>query len=350
MKQILWIVLLFLYPFMACTQIDKKNFLFEAELTVAYTIPIHEMFPPLDLHIHNDFLILSNVGNPGYSLDYFFQAYRLSDLTYTGSFGRRGRGPNEWVNPDVVRSSVNCPYFYFWDVSSRQSTAVIHKMVLDSMALMTEKDPFLVEKGYSFMNRPVIRNDSLLVFDEFMPDQRAVRVHHLHGERPVTTWYYGLSSSNSHPFFDENMGTLLANDSCIIFIYRFKDRIDIMDWDLKLKKRMNYQRGKLAVHEDRSEMITYYSPSYLGDHFLYTFYMGMSIKERQNRNVQSLDLEVSDLNGTSICHYTFSTPTPSIFAVDERTFTLYGYRGDNGMEDCIYVYQLSGLKEYLQNR
>jgi len=61
-------------------------------------------------------------------------------------------------------------------------------------------------------------------------------------------------------------------------------------------------------------------------------------------------LEVFDLNGTPVYRYTFTDPTPELFVVDERTFNLYGYRGDNGLEDSISVYHLAGLKEYAENR
>ena len=64
----------------------------------------------------------------------------------------------------------------------------------------------------------------------------------------------------------------------------------------------------------------------------------------------SLALEVFDTNGTPVFRYIFSEPTPESFAVDERTFFLYGFRASGGMEDSISVYHLSGLKEYVQNR
>ena len=346
------ILLLFVLPIFffvsACKHIASKVFLFETEVSVTHRTPIHDLFFPMGMHVHRDYLVLSQVGNPGYALDYFYQAYSLSDLSFVGSFGRRGRGPGEWNNPDIVRSSNMSPYLYLCEVSSRESTAIIHKMTLDTLAQLKEVRTFSIDKGHIPMNRSVIKNDSLLVFDEFMPDQRALRMYHLQGEHPVASMKYSSATSPQH--LDENRGILMANDSCIIFIYVHKEMIDFMDWNFSLKKRLNYSAGNPVIPDDFWEQKCYYAASYLGEKFLYALYSGLTQKERREKSHLPLTLEVFDMSGTPVCRYTFSEPTPDIFVVDERTFTLYGYRGSDGMEDYISVYHLPGLKEYLQNR
>ena len=127
--------------------------------------------------------------------------------------------------------------------------------------------------------------------------------------------------------------------------------IDILDWNLNLKKRINYQKGKPIIPTDwRDGMGRYYLHPFLGEHFLYVFYSDMFQSERIAKNIHSLALEVFDMNAIPVSRFTFNEPTPTTFAVDERTFTLYGYRESGGMEDSISVYHLPGLKEYLQNR
>lgn len=341
----------FLVLFFACANVDNvdsKHFLYETELTVEYIFPLGESIYPRVMHIYNDYLILLQLNNPGYSFDYFFQAYQLSDGAYKGSFGAKGRGPGEWLNVDIIHSPVNSPYLYLCDASSRQSKVEILKTVIDSVVRLQIIDTFQIDKGFLVMNRPVIRNDSLLVFDEITFEQRALRVHHLDKTYPVITWEYGTKVSD--PYFDENMGILRANASCIMFIYNFKDRIDIMDWNLKLKRSLNYQKVKPVFHKEWADRVKYHTPSYLGDNFLYTFYTGMSSNELKAKKSQGFALEVFDLEGTPIYRYFFTEPIPDLFAVDERTFTLYGYRESGGMEDSISVYHLSGLREYLQNK
>ena len=341
---------LFVFLSIACNRVEDKRFLFEAELTATHRFPMGEPFYPLRMCIFNDYLILGTL-NSQVSPDYFFQAYQLSDYSYKGSFGRRGRGPGEWNNPEIVRSSSNSPYLYLFEVSSRELTAVIHKMLLDSTLRLIEEESFLIEKGLlTFMNRPIIRNDSLLVYDEFAPEA-AIRVHHLHGELPVITWTYGTTPNTEQRFMDVNRGLLLANDSCVMFPYIYQDRIDIMEWNLALKESLNYQKGKPIIHTGSPDNnVKYYTGSYLGEFFLYAFYSGMSDKELQAKNGVGHTLEVFDMNGTPVYRYVFPEPLPFPFAVDERTFTLYGYSIKNGMEDYISVYPLPGLGEYLQNR
>ena len=348
-----WIILLPVFILCcACahTRQDSKQFLFEEELTATHRVPTGEPVPPnVSMHILRDYLVFLDHLNLSYSVEYFFHAYRLFDLSFVGSFGRRGRGPGEWNNPDIVHSSSMSPYLYLFELSSRESTAIIHKMALDTLAQLKEVRTFSIDKGRIPMNDPVIKNDSLLVFREFTPDHRALRMYHLQEERPVITWDYG---GIFYPkiFSDENNGILRANDSRIIFIYRYKEMIDFMDWDLNLKKRLNYQKGKPVITDNHSNNKIHTTNTYLGEHFLYIFYSGMSPNERLTKSNLNLGLEVFDMDGTPVCRYSFIDPTPFTFVVDERTFTLYGYKGSDGMEDYISVYHLPGLKEYLQNR
>ena len=253
-------ILFFLIFCSACNHVNEKRFLFEAELSAVHRFPLHDVFSSLGMHIHNDYLILSQMFNPYSPVDYFFHAYRLSDFTYIGSFGPRGRGPGEWLNPQVVRTSNTSSYLYLEDVYSRQSTAVIHKMALDSLGRLTEIGCFSVDKGYIAMNRPVIRNDSLLVFDEFSGVNGAHWVFHLQEERPAISQEW---MNNPNPVtIDENMGSLMANDSCIVYVYMFKKMIDIRDWNLNLKRRLNYQKGKPII-QDQLSTKRYYFLSFL---------------------------------------------------------------------------------------
>ena len=291
--------------------IEEKSFLFEAELTVAHRFPIHESFSPFRMHMHNEYLILSNTFNPNNPVDYFYQAYKLSDFTFVGAFGPRGRGPGEWLNPDVVWTASTSPFFYLCEFSSRQSTAIIHKMAIDSLVKLIEVGSFSVEKGNCTMNRPVIKNDSLLVFDEFTPDIRALRVHHLLDDHPVITWEYGTTTPMDKLYLEENRGILRANDSSIVFIYLYKDMIDIMDWDLKLKKRINYQRRKPVLHENLPDNKIYHTATFLGENFLYAFYSDIPETERKARNRHSLALEVFDMNAIPVSRLTNPPQLPS---------------------------------------
>lgn len=334
---------------------DGKNFLFEAELELGHRFPLHNVFSPIRMYIHNDRLILYQSNTSNYSPDIFFASYLLSDDSYQGIFGVKGRGYGEWIFPIFIQSTNNTPYLYLTDMSMRQTTAVIHKMILDSITQLKAISSYIVDKeGYNSMNNMVINKDSLLVYDEFA-SAPVLKVHHLGRNEPVKSWKYGAFEGNYNSAeyiaqiqFDENRGVHVANDSCIVFLYRYQDRIDIMDWNFKLKKRLNYQKNKPVIHKsDPMDNVVYYSNAFLGERFLYAFYHGMSFKEHLTASGQRMD--VFDLNGTPVCSYTFCWPAPVIFTVDERTFTLYGYRGDSGLEDSISIYHLPQLREYLKH-
>jgi len=325
--------------------VENKHFLFEAQLT-GYSFPLYDHIFPTEMHIHNEYLILCESNLPHYQPDLFFHAYSLSDYKYIGSFGRKGRGPGEWIFPKILRSGNYTPYLYLMDVPSHRPAVSIHKMMIDSMVQVTEIGRYFVNKGDRSMSQPAIGNNSLLVFDELMPET-AIRLHHLEEERPVITWNYGSNDGLT----DKNRGTLCANDSRIIFLYTYRDRIDILDWNLHLKKRLNYQKRNPIIYKDPMDNVMYYGKSFIGESFFYTFYLGVSPKEFKANDHMGLVLEVYDLEGTPVCSYTFIGPTPTVFTVDERSFTLYGYNSElGGLEDFISVYQLTELMEYSQEK
>ncbi|MCL2738334.1 MAG: TolB-like 6-bladed beta-propeller domain-containing protein, partial [Bacteroidales bacterium] len=323
--------------------IDSKDFLFEVELQPEHRFPLVEAFFPIRMYIHNDYLILYQSNTSNYQPDVFFAAYSLSDYSYKGSFGHKGRGPGEWIFPMFIRSTSNSPYLYLTDLSFRETTALIHKMILDSTMRLKAVDTFRIDKGgYHSMNNMVISKDSLLVYDEFA-SAPVLKIHRLGRDVPAISWKYGNYEGDSRAYlqqsqFDENRGMLAANDSRIVFLYTFQDRIDIMDWNFKPQRRLNFQKTKPVISKDnRMDNVWYYSNAFLGQHFLYTYYYGVRFGEYMTRN--DMVMEVFDLNGAPVCRYTFSRPMPAIFTVDERNFTLYGYRGDDGLEDSISVYR-----------
>ena len=343
-----FIAILLFASYSACSHIGRKYFLYEAVLTVAHTFPVHDAFYPIEMYVKNNELILCQTNTPISFPDVFFQAYSLADYSCQGLFGFKGRGPGEWLLPQIVGSSLNSPYLYLHEVSSRQPDNVIYKMILDSTTQLNQVETFFVKTGPVFMNRPVINGDSLLVFIEYLPEQ-AIRVHHLNQERPVITWNWGTLPPQQVSY-DENFGTLCANDSYIVYLYRYQERIDFMDWNLKLKRSLNYQKSKPVIGKDMMDNVNFYGRSFLGEHFLYTFHFGKSLKESEINDLGTA-LEVFDLNGTPVCRYTFPQPRPHIFTVDERTFTLYGFRETENTDDAenyITVYHMPELKEYFQ--
>ena len=338
--------------------VDSKDFLYKVELIPEHRFPLDNLFNPIRMCIHQDYLILYQSNPQSHRSDFFFSAYSLTDEIYKGSFGGKGRGPGEWLFPTIIPSTLHSPYLYLTDDgSSSQTTALIHKMVLDSAIQLRSIGSFEIDKGGHYsMHNILISNDSLLVYDEFA-SAPILKVQHLDQDIPVKSWIYGankgdyLSSDYIYQIqFDENRGVHAANDSCIAFLYTYKEQIDFLDWDLKLKKRLNYQKNKPIIlsGDDRMDNVWYYNSAFMGQNFLYTFYYGVPYKEYLGKN--DMVLEVFDLKGTPVCSYSFSPPKPAIFTVDERTFTLYGYRNDDGIEDSISVYRLPELRDYLYNR
>ena len=54
-------------------------------------------------------------------------------------------------------------------------------------------------------------------------------------------------------------------------------------------------------------------------------------------------MEVFDLDGNPVARYHLDGKSPTYFAVDEKTYTLYGATEDGVPEDNLLVYKLKGL-------
>jgi len=137
-KHFLFFLILSLLISCNTNRIDSKSFLFEMELNPDNHFPLYETFLPLRMYVNNDYLILAQGNTGNYSPEFFFVAYSLSDYSYKGSFGLKGRGPGEWIYPIMIRSSFDSPFLYLTDLSFLHSTATIYKMVLDSTIRLRE--------------------------------------------------------------------------------------------------------------------------------------------------------------------------------------------------------------------
>ena len=243
------------------------------------------------------------------------------------------------------------PYhIYVMEVDNKN---MIRKYEIDSLGL-----PRLLQTGFIgvdiSMHCPYILRDSLIVYDEFVPEA-AIKIHNLRTNMEERSLHYGTTSLNDR-FFDKNMGGLYSNDSCIVFAYKYQDRIDFYDWQLNLKRSINNQKSAPVIDTTcvpfPPEDIYYYGNSYMGRNYFYTLYRGVSNKVfrsdslliDKNNNIYLYGLtcdvlEVYELNGEPVCRFHFDDIAPGPFIVDEEQNRLFSTRGGGNP----LVYQLQGL-------
>lgn len=298
-----------------------------------------------DMELKNGFLFMCMRGNSS------IRVYSATDYSFISSFNKREEG-YDFKMSQMMKSAS--PYLYMMEVNRKNE---IRKFEIDSLG-----QSVLLQRGYTgvsnSMNQPYIVNDSLILFDEFIPEA-SIKIHNLHTNSTELTLPYGTTSLDNR-FWDKNMGGLYANDSCIIFVYKYQDRIDFYDWQFNLTHSVNHQKSEPAIYQHESprdkspDNVLYYGFSFMGRNYFYTLYRGVSNRVFRSdsllvnkdfgvycygitRNV----LEVYGLDGHPVGRFRFDDVSPGVFVVDEEQNRLLGYR--DAYPSSLLVYELEGL-------
>jgi hypothetical protein len=156
----------------------------------------------------------------------------------------------------------------------------------------------------------------------------------------------GLVPNGAEYYADPDMKRVYVNDSRVVFCYGYKKQIDFMDFKFNLINRVKFEFAapKHIDLRSREDVNLSYICSYLGKRYFYTLYLGISSNKRTYLSSQGTFLEVYDLDGNPVIRYLLNGGYPVYFAVDEKTFTLYGPQAYDDPEDHMLVYKLKGLK------
>lgn len=321
----------------ACNPIlETKSFPQEYQLT-SERFSLGYIVQPRGMELKNGFLVFCGIP---------MLIHSTSNYSFVHSFGDKGQTDAIQL-PQIVRSSSQ--FLYIMDVINKN---VIRKYEIDSLG-----EPVLLQSGFTgitnSMNRAYMLRDSLILFDEFIPEA-SLKIHNLYTNSEAFALPYGTTSFEDR-FFDKNMGGLYANDTCIAFVYKYQDRIDFYDWQFNLKHSINHQQSEPKINPlDNRENISYYGNSYMGRNYFYTLYRGVSHKVFCSDSLLVFKewgiytygltrdvLEVYDLDGQPVCRYFFNDIAPSVFVVDEEQNKLLGHRA--AYPSSLLVYQLQGL-------
>jgi hypothetical protein len=184
-------------------------------------------------------------------------------------------------------------------------------------------------------------NDSLFVRNDLYLSPE-LQLLTFKDELPRKTWRYG-DPAIMNRFADPNFGIVYANESRIVYCYRYKKQIDFMDTDFNCIKKVKYPPINPARGDISEAKVGDFS-NYLGKRYLYALFMGAEWNVcGKDLSFGGSTLEVFDLDGNPVIKYRFDGLTPSFFVIDEETFTLYGCREDGEPLDHLLVYKLKWL-------
>jgi hypothetical protein len=263
-----------------------------------------------------------------------YHIYDLTTYELKSTFGSRGEGPNDFVVPWLLHTNLSD--FFITDNN------YLHRFEITGEGQAVLKG--VEEAAYiSGLNEAAFINDSLYVQDGRYLSP-SLHLLTLKDEMPRKSWTYRNPDIMDY-YVDPDMGNVYANESRIVLCYGYKKQIDFMDTGLNMIKRVkfNYTPPSDISSQKDGDVKASYGYNYLGKRYLYALFFGTSWNEYRAQLTHGTYLEVYDLDGNPVIKYYLDGRSPAHFAVDEKTFTLYGPGDDGDPEDNLLVYKLKGL-------
>ena len=286
---------------------------FPIEKRVEYSVfDTYDIIDPMAVAVSNKYLFLV-----GMYADPIFQQYELPEIKYIRSFGRRGRGPNEFVIPPIIHISRNQEKLYFCRPENRTFTAYL---ILENGDLLQENE-FTTRKGWAYNQFHIIK-DSLLVYNILASKMGIEKIDLWIDKNSDRIEFTKNRDYSGESFFHPNWGILSVNDRYIIYAYVYRKQIDIYDIEtLELKVRLLTKGHRESITTSKHSK-RYYNDVYVTDNFIYAYYIDPDTDDVRNKYF----IEVFDFNGTPLKRYNMGIHVGGgLFAVSPDDSVIYSY-------------------------
>jgi len=271
---------------------------------IADKVTIHEIIMPDFMTKTNDKLIVSSSES-----DPMIYIYSLPDLVFRNSIGNKGRGPDELSSFPMFCKSMSDDYLYVWGYTLTS----MKRLKFDENDRLINDTTYNLPRYEEFNYMHVVK-DSILIY--YLADNLTIKKYDLINEKYLEEIKYDIEDeSGMGSFYYSNRGVLSANDSYMVYAYRYKRQIDIYDVNtFKLKTQI------IAKDSGYKDIVNYVN-AFCGKKYFYLLYRGVN-KNDWSSNTDTL--EVYDYNGNPVKKYQFDK-SPLIFVIDEDNSLLFGY-------------------------
>lgn len=316
----LWILPIFLAATFGCQNAKEMKFPATKHL-IAEKASIDAVMFPAFMALEQDMLIVSRFK--GDSILYF---YSRPDLKYLGSAGKTGEGPEEFRIIPQFCSNTSGRLI----VSNLGNLLSIKEIEIDSLLRIKIKKDFKF-KRHDIKNNMFLKNDSTL----FIFDMDILSINRYDFKQGEYTGKISINESDKRATgsFDPDFGYPIYNDSVVIYLYEYKDRLDIYDLEnLTLKKKIV---GPGETYIDKvvwKQSNLYYTIGYAGEKCFYVF------NRSRGATKDDYTMQTFSYDGEPITEYTFDITPGAPFVVDEKNGYIYSFNYQH--EDYLLRYKL----------
>ena len=275
----------------------------------AEKVEVDEIFNLSMIMWKEKYLFVSDIR----SNDTMIYQYSLPEFKCIYRGGSKGQSGDEFqIFPVFCRTTTNIMYIWGYTPST------IKSFTIDDIGRLSMEKEYKLPTYTDMYNDMHVVRDSILIVKDIV--QLAIRKINLNNQEVMGEILFKKDKHNE-TFFSENSGYMIANDSLIIYAYKYKKQIDFYGIDdMKLKKRLlgNDAMPQIVLY-DLENSVQYCYGLLAGKD---CFYVRCPVKENGKENV-----EVYDYSGHSIAKYELDNMLGA-FAVDELNRVIYGYNSE----------------------
>ena len=262
---------------------------------------------PVHMIQKGDYLVIESIPSSK-----MLFVYSVPDLRFVCATGSKGSGPEEFPSiPFLVNSQIDSIYVFGYALRHLKS------MTVDSAAGVRLAERYSLPFHEAFNSMHLLK-DSVLVYQTVMPPQYSIKKYNLRQNEMIGELKMERESPQEELAWDLSRGKMAANDSVIVYVYQYKNQIDLYDLEtLELKKRI-VGEYKLQQPTFKDEEL-YYVSAFAGKKYFYALFKGERNAEGKN---PSNTIEVYDYDGNPVALYRFDMP-PLYFYPDEKNNCIY---------------------------
>lgn len=269
------------------------------------TAPDDFIFKPggAEMLVCDSLLFLSSYNAPYY-------VFRYPELTYIKTIGKRGNGPDEFINPNLVASATPSALCYLMEGSREQ---------------LYEVTPLLEMKPYSFSlnngnaiefssSKQVVNTepDTFYYVDNAKPG-KAIYSAARQGDSIVTKEVFNLTLNPKRKSPFSYIGSFGINQKRdrMVYAYKYFKVLKFMDLEGKTVKTLNFAQnsmdeGTLRMTDGLDQNVTNYMAVCTTDKYVYVTYSGrtpVAVGQDASKKNYYMYVEQYDWNGNPIHRY-----------------------------------------------
>ncbi|MFP4065466.1 MAG: BF3164 family lipoprotein [Bacteroidales bacterium] len=302
------------------------------------SVPVNEIFKvnETQMLVKDSLLIVRNRF-----MDDNFMVYSLPDFRFLHSFGRAGRGPEEFQNPNLIKSHNNDVLFYIFELIQNKMYSV--NMDFEINQLMYSLPNF---SGSMFSIKQIVHiSDSTFIMVDSTPKGKEIFDLKLTDNDSYGSEIYNLSFIDNRKNWAVYTGEFGVNPKAnrMVYAYKYFKRLKFIDTESKESKTVIFKEYENKLPDFSDILAPHNKTHYWGlsaqEKHVYLLYSGRTPIDVSNENRKSsgyIYVEQFDWNGNPIRK--FKLDRWGYFCVNEDEDTIFLM--SNVDEHPFYMYKL----------